>query len=178
MKTYLYNLCKRYPSASSNKRSRLIDGSSSDLKKRDRGEVSSSFQEVLCLEDNADMETEIIFHLLKCRRESRFIKLITNFEGELDDTESFQTYLPAIYKPFAADIDRLKEQLCSLYEITNRYHILRIELTSPCYGCRNELPSQYDHMECNTGCLHDPMFCANCPVTVPSPDPHVSCWTD
>lgn len=161
MKTYLYILSRnkdRLPS----KRIRLIDGSAKPSASRyDR------FEKVLTLEDDADPKMEIIYELLDCKRESRYIKLVTDFGGDFTDVKAFHDFLPPIYRPFASDIPWLKEQLGSLHEMTSRYTILDVKEASPCYGCRNELPSQYDHMECNTGCLHEPMLCRSCPVETP-----------
>lgn len=34
-------------------------------------------------------------------------------------------------------------------------NIKLLTIVPKCYGCLNNLPSQKDHMECNTGCLYD-----------------------
>lgn len=31
-----------------------------------------------------------------------------------------------------------------------------------CFGCNNDKLDQRSHMECDTGCLHDPKFCEIC----------------
>lgn len=37
-----------------------------------------------------------------------------------------------------------------------------LEKGNKCYGCLYDRMGQNDHMECNSGCLHDPETCIIC----------------
>ena len=45
------------------------------------------------------------------------------------------------------------------HEIFIMYNIEIIGKAPNCYGCRHDLGGQRDHMECNTGCLHNSDYC-------------------
>jgi len=50
----------------------------------------------------------------------------------------------------------------TLEMIKAKYSLSLIEIAPACYGCRYDRPGQRDHMECSTGCLHNPDICENC----------------
>lgn len=93
---------------------------------------------------------EIFALLLKHTRSLRYKELISRKE------------LPPQYKPYMHEKQLLKGQLASLYELSERYEVKDIKLAPSCYGCIFERPGQRDHMECNTGCLHDSLLCEVC----------------
>ena len=111
---------------------------------------------------SVDLRLILIHHQLEKKRNRRLNHLLLTYDGRLDNIEALRSHLPAIYRPWAGDIEGLKVQLCSIHEILTRYSILKIEETNPCYGCRHELPGQDEHLECNTGCMHDPTYCPSC----------------
>lgn len=49
-----------------------------------------------------------------------------------------------------------------MYKVHNKWWIDGIEPTNDCEGCRYDYPGQRDHMQCSTGCLHDPHTCHLC----------------
>jgi len=101
--------------------------------------------------------------LLNIKRNFRYNKLFQNFDFDyINDEEAIRNYLPDQYKQYANDLDKLKEQLASLYEICKCYTISNIEIAPNCLGCIYECPGQRDHMQCPTGCLHDPSTCYEC----------------
>lgn len=55
-----------------------------------------------------------------------------------------------------------KDNLATISELSLKYEIVGIYMSSSCYGCRYDRPGQDDHMECDTGCLHDPDLCSWC----------------
>lgn len=63
--------------------------------------------------------------------------------------------LPLQYKPYANDLNKLKDEMASLYEVSELYEVCDVEPAPNCYGCLYDCPGQRDHMECPTGCLYD-----------------------
>ena len=109
-----------------------------------------------------DVPNEVYKYLLEDKRTHRINKLFINFNESRFNTEAVRAYLPSQYKRYAENLDQLKEQMISLYEISQKYIITDIELTPDCYGCLYDSPGQRDHMECPTGCLHDVTKCYTC----------------
>jgi hypothetical protein len=154
MKAYSFLVCKQSGdiTPSSPKRSR----------KRDRSDLTPEIKEkTITIEDDKDPQVAIMHRLLDSKRDNRFYRLVAGYKGDLYDIECLQEYLPAIYKPFADNLDLLKEQLCSLFEIDSMYRVSKVVEVDVCEGCRNNIPGQDGHMECG-GCLHDSTFCTYC----------------
>lgn len=105
--------------------------------------------------------TALIFaQLLDRKREHRLSKLLADLDvKDLDNAEARRNYLPDQYKGYANDLEKLKEQMASLYEISQLYHICDIKVAPDCYGCLYDCGGQRDHMECPTGCLHNSQEC-------------------
>lgn len=112
--------------------------------------------------DESDVETAIMKKLLTIKRQARYFKLMKNYNGDDNDKEALYRYLPACYKSYVYDLPYLMEQLASLYEIQQQYKICDIEVAPDCPGCLFDCPGQKDHMQCNIGCLHNPMTCDCC----------------
>ena len=111
----------------------------------------------------ADVTNAILKQLFNTKRENRLNKLLYNFDhNNIDNILLLEEYLPVQYKKYASDINQLKEQLSSLYEISNKYIISDIEQVPNCHGCIYDLGGQKDHMGCPTGCLHDSTSCIFC----------------
>ena len=60
------------------------------------------------------------------------------------------------------DLVQLKLRCISLEEIKEVYTITNLKKLSKCEGCVNKAGDQFEHMECSSGCLHDPQFCDYC----------------
>ena len=86
-----------------------------------------------------------------------------NFSGNIENIDDVKNFLPDIYKDYANNLELLKKSMCSLYEIVHTYKISDIEKAPLCYGCLYDCMGQKDHMDCITGCLHDPNMCYLCP---------------
>ena len=114
------------------------------------------------IDDEKDPLCEILHRYLRLKRESRFRKLFINYTGDYLDINDIRSYLPLQYKQYAYDLNILRDQMSSLYEISKIYEITDIKRLSDCYGCANDRGGQNDHMECPTGCLHDPSMCEGC----------------
>lgn len=104
----------------------------------------------------------IIKYELECKKKKRFDKLLKDFTGDVTNSEEIEEYLPLPYKKYAYNMDKLKNKMCSIYEILHKYTINDIELAPDCYGCLHDSPGQRDHMECPTGCLHSKYTCSYC----------------
>ena len=91
-----------------------------------------------------------------------YFQLIQNYDGDVSDIKNFRKFLPQHLKRLATDIDKLCENLVTISELATEYDIIGLYMTNACYGCQNDCPGQRDHMECDTGCLHDPQFCEKC----------------
>lgn len=100
------------------------------------------------------------FQEVKCA--SRYHKLTWNFMGDVTDVENFRHFLPPEYKYFAEDIEKLWNSLANFFDLSSKYSLSGIYITNACFGCQNDCAGQQDHMECNTGCLHDPNICFFC----------------
>jgi hypothetical protein len=110
-----------------------------------------------------DILLTIIKYELERKRKERLDKLFKDFVGDSANGEEVEKYLPLEYKEYAYHIDRLKNKMCSIYEIVNKYTIKDVERApNECYGCLNNSPGQRDHMECSTGCLHSKYTCFYC----------------
>lgn len=109
-----------------------------------------------------NVKQAILRELLTNKRESRYYKLMQKYDGNVDDAKALREYLPMRYIPYVDNLDLLKEILASPHEIIQLYEISNIEPAPTCQGCLYDCMGQRDHMECNTGCLHDPIMCGNC----------------
>ena len=114
----------------------------------------------ITIDDDVDPYTEIVKLLLSQKRERRYLKLLKSFTGNHVDKEQLAHFLDPAYEEYLNDVGRLKEQLCSVYEIVSKYNITEIGLE--CEGCKNGLSGQDEHMSCYGGCLHDPNLCIKC----------------
>jgi hypothetical protein len=111
----------------------------------------------------SDVIESIYQDLLANKRNSRYDKLFSNFDFKnINSIQAIRDYLPIQYKQYANNFDKLLDELASMYEISQLYNISNIELAPNCYGCIYDCPGQQDHMECPTGCLHDPKTCFEC----------------
>lgn len=91
-----------------------------------------------------------------------FRKLTRDFEGDTSNVEKFRNFLPSKLKHLAHDIPRIKTFMTDVSKLSTRYKLISIYTSSACYGCQNDRPGQYDHMECDTGCLHSSDTCSYC----------------
>lgn len=122
---------------------------------------------------STDVMTDIIHDVLKCKQQSRYNKLFANYHGSMKDIDAIRDYLPTQYKQYADNPIRLTEHMASLYEISRKYMISNVVIDVKndmitdvknkgeikCFGCVYDCPGQRDHMQCPTGCLHDPITC-------------------
>ena len=127
--------------------------------------ISNSFV-IELVQEGADVRSAILQQLLANKRDKRLKKLINGYNGDTNDLKSFRSYLPEEYRNYAHDLNFLSEQLASLYDITDKYRITDIISISQCRGCVWERMGQKDHMECNTGCLHDSRLCDICSINI------------
>lgn len=106
----------------------------------------------------------VLHSLLSQKREDRLNKLLTVSDGDNNDitADVIRDRLPPQYKQYANDLDKLKQEMASLYEISEMYEITDIKLAPSCIGCIYDSPRQRDHMECSSGCLHQKEFCLLC----------------
>src|SRR5437868_5013534 len=82
--------------------------------------------------------------------------VIINVEGD-PVTTIFSELLDCIRR------QRNGEKLISLDEIRQLFDIELISTDDlKCFGCLNNCSGQDEHMECNTGCLHNSTFCDIC----------------
>ena len=124
-------------------------------------------EEINVIHTEAKTEDEIINqiwnNLLNQERHTRFNQLLRdNHPLDYDDVETMKLVLPMQYKPFAYDLDKLREQLVSMHEITNMYTISNLKLGPKCDGCLYNQCGQVEHMECPDGCLHQAEYCEYC----------------
>jgi len=106
--------------------------------------------------------SSIFIELLEEERQNRYNFIMENYSNDLDNSTMIREYLPKEYKQYADNLKLLKDEMSSLFEIVNKYKISDIEVAPLCNGCLNNSMGQRDHMDCNTGCLHDPKMCYLC----------------
>lgn len=158
MSNYRYTLTKTAKRSKSNKRRKCNDDKSSSI-------VVKIIEHV---PEEIDVNYAILKQLLNIKRSHRLRKLTDEYKDTTENVEAFRAYLPMEYKQYANNPNLLLEQLASMYEITHKYNITNVEAapdSTKCYGCLYDCMGQKDHMECNTGCLHDPQFCYTCEPT-------------
>ena len=113
-------------------------------------------------DDDDDVLSAILYDLLEELRRDRLDRLMKNYNGDVEDAEALRKYLPSEYRILADNLDLLEMSMASLYEVVNMYEISNIEQAPQCYGCLYDRMGQKDHMECDTGCLHDKETCFLC----------------
>ncbi|CAH6419277.1 Hypothetical protein HVR_LOCUS478 [uncultured virus] len=114
------------------------------------------------LEDSSNVKQAIIQQLLQDTRQKRFNKFLHNYNDDPSDIIKLKDYLWTEHQQSIDNIDDFIKELASVDDIINKYRIINIEETSLCFGCIYNRMPQTDHMECSTGCLHDPQFCEVC----------------
>ena len=112
-------------------------------------------------EDN--VISTVLNRLLDTEREERLDRLLSGFDKDkVINVNGLRECLPVQYKQYADDLCKLKESMCSLYEISQMYKVSDIEIAPNCIGCLYDCNGQRDHMECPTGCLHERNLCLIC----------------
>ena len=66
--------------------------------------------------------------------QERFDELFQDFTGDIAIVADVKAFLSVPFGIFADDLETLKMQMCSLYEIADTYQISDIEIASECYG--------------------------------------------
>jgi hypothetical protein len=118
---------------------------------------------ILYLEsEGVDTMSAVFQDKLDAKREQRFRNILYDYAGSMDDAEAIRNFLPSEFKNYAENLDTLKAQMASMYEIQANYAFSDIEIAPNCYGCLHDCPGQRDHMECPSGCLHSPDTCFTC----------------
>jgi len=118
---------------------------------------------LILVDAEVDVVPTVLHSLLSKIREERLNKLLSLSDDETPpDPNTLREHLPSQYKQYADDINKLKEQMASLYEISQMYEVSDIQLAPTCIGCIYDCPGQLDHMECPSGCLHETELCFLC----------------
>lgn len=112
----------------------------------------------------SDVIPTVLHSLLSQKREDRLNKLLALSDTDNNDitVDNIRDRLPTQYQQYADDLDKLKQEMASLYEISQMYKITDVKLAPSCIGCIYDCPGQRDHMECPSGCLHQKEFCLLC----------------
>ena len=113
------------------------------------------------VKEGSDIQYSVLQQLLSRKRKSRYAKLMKRYYGG-NNVDDIREYLPTNYKHYADNMELLKEQIVSLHEINLTYCISEVKLAPECQGCLYESMGQRDHMDCDTGCLHDKTQCHIC----------------
>src|SRR5580765_6940464 len=83
---------------------------------------------IIGISKRTDIILVIQYNLLKCKRNSRYTKLFSDFDGDMEDIESVKEYLPIQYKKYVHDLKLLKSRLVSFIDIIKQYKIYDIKI--------------------------------------------------
>lgn len=125
----------------------------------------SKTKHIITIDGPIRSEDSVIRHifvdLLQDLRYHRFSKLFNSFKGNYSNLEDVREYLRDYpqFSPYANNLELLRRELASLYEVSKMYEVFQIEVVADCLGCVNNEMNQLAHMDCNTGCLHDSSIC-------------------
>jgi len=119
-------------------------------------------------ENMEDLKSEVFEFLLTSARSQKFDRITENYYDDPDDVKALKEHLPEEYKPYAHDIRLLKEILITREMFRSKIEVVYVISIPPCIGCQSGLSSQYQHMDCPDGCLHDRACCYRCTKHVAS----------
>ena len=93
----------------------------------------------------------IQYKMLNRKRDNRFNKLFSDFQGDINNVKQVEEYLPYQYKKYAGNMGLLRRNLLSLNYIVTKYKIT-VTKGSQCLGCLYDEPAQRSHMIEPHGC--------------------------